>query len=388
MALAEDVIGIFDELRRAEGTLRRARVVGRLWGAVRKLPSEERRELASILAERYAPSLLERLSQGQDVEAAELLGIVRTVGKVDADEISEIMDQIRDAEGRRELLADVAESLQDDVAGADIGSLLDDPDARAAALSAAALGVAEDLDAIEIAATEGDEDPGREPPADGEAETPAVETTERLQVERGGGPGAEFDPDGSPPVSDVPEVSPEPAEPEVAVDAAPDPDAPTDADMEPEPSPGPDSGSGPSPTGEEPRPAVADADRQAPPAVPSDIAAELAGRLAAAASPIGRLRALRASTATAIQPSEARTIIAAFPDGWQRRRAVLALADKLEPESMPTMVAAIGRLGSRSDRRWVVRTLTDTWQLDEADAETLAAASDVPPSAARLAQSG
>ncbi len=350
MRLAEDVLGILDDLRNAEGPIRRARIIGRLWSAARQLPADERRELASILADRYAPKLADRLAQGRDIQSAQLLSMIRAVGAVDADEISEIMGQLQEPEGRRALLTEVAESLEDDLDGTDLSDLTEDPAARLEAMQEAAAELAGDL-----ALVPPDADPapaGDVPPQPPPAGTVEPEATEPPGPGEGGAPA---DPANGP-------VGISPSEP---VEGA-----------------GPQPGAGAKETAYAGRTEIWEAAEdthgaavhETGAAVPPDAAmpAISGEELAAIESPIRRLRALSERVTVPPAPQSAAELALAFPDGWQRRRAVAALCRVMPadfpPEARLEVVAALlATLGRDRDRRWIRRSLQHAWSLPTAD---------------------
>ena len=378
MAVASDVIGVLDELRATEGSIRRARIIGRLWNLARTLPTEERRELAQVLAERYAPKVAERLGAGADVQSGELLEMVRAVGKVDADEISDIMDQLQTSGGRRELLADVAESLRDDLAEVDIETLIDDPDARAAALAAAGRELAEDMELVDAVV---DPDPagdaktlttdgnGREPLHEGDPTDP--------REEEHTAPDASVDTEtvGGVVGTDAVETTAH-GEPGTDVDESParrvwspvwDPDQ--DAAIVPATTTDPDVLT---------QAAEVGTWDMTEPQIDIDI-----HLLAAARSPIDRLRLLRASISR-IDGTTGADLMGAFPDGWQRRRAAAVVVSALLPGDVAGAARVINSLDSASDRRWIVRSLLADWPLDEAAAARLVTTTNVPLAVMRL----
>lgn len=363
MALAEDVLGILDELRRTDGKLKRARIIGRLWSAARKLPGEERKQLAAILAERYAPRLAAKLDAGDDVQSNELLGMIRAVGSVDADEITEIMERLSHPEERRELLAQVAESLQDDIAEADIEQLADDPAAATAALAAAAHELAGDLDVV----------PDKPDPAD---DTPPGAMASIEQAERGarevpaGDSGEEA---ATTDDADEPATAPEPEV--VAVH----PVAAEESRDEAPPEPHRDIGA---PI------AAAETEPVLDQSVVPDGSAITAEELEAIRSPVARLRTLSLRLDELSGNFDGPPLAASFPDGWQRRRAVAAMCRSLPPGKIEVAAAIIVTLTAPMHRRWVVRTLVDLWDLSAEEVARLAAATDLPASAVRLAPLG
>ncbi len=364
MALAEDVLGILDELRRTDGKLKRARIIGRLWSAARKLPGEERKQLAAILADRYAPALVAKLDAGDEVQSNELLGMIRAVGSVDADEITEIMERLSHPEERRQLLTQVAESLQDDIADADIEQLVDDPAAATAALAAAAHELAGDLDVVRD-----------EPDRADEAPPEALAPIERAEL------GAPEVPDGdsgkpadATDDTDEPATAPEPEAVAVHSEASEENTA-----EEAPPAPHPDTGA-PIATAETgPIPGAA--------AMP-DGSAITAEELESIPSPVARLRTLSLRLEELSGPFDGPPLAASFPDGWQRRRAVAAMCRSLPPGEISEAAAIIVTLTAPMQRRWVVRTLVDLWDLSAEEVARLAAATDLPASAVRLAPLG
>jgi hypothetical protein len=79
-----------------------------------------------------------------------------------------------------------------------------------------------------------------------------------------------------------------------------------------------------------------------------------------------------------------RELLAGFPEGWARRRAVMSLLRQGQPESLEDALAVIEELDRPTDRRWACATLIDSRELDDDDARRIAERFPFPPLVRRL----
>jgi len=114
------------------------------------------------------------------------------------------------------------------------------------------------------------------------------------------------------------------------------------------------------------------------PGRPSARDAEPAG----ARSLLERFRRLRSQLAALVGLDEAalRERLAAFPDGWPRRRALVQLIEA--GLGTPCALALVATLGSRRDRLWCLRHLARQARLETA-AAAAALGEPLPPGLAR-----
>ena len=90
--------------------------------------------------------------------------------------------------------------------------------------------------------------------------------------------------------------------------------------------------------------------------------------------PLHRLLALRRSAGRRpISPRLVEALHAAFPDGWQRRRAVCALLEEAPALDASSAAALLGSLSQPRDRRWCLSVLTRRHDWSAAERRALAA---------------
>lgn len=431
MTVPADILALLTELRSTEGTLKRARTVGRLWTAARALDGEERKELAIALGQRFSPKIADRLEAGGAVESPELLNMIRSLGRVDAEEIDSLISDLGDPEAREELGERALASLQDDLADATLADLIDDDSRRTAVLAGAAAELAEDLGVV--AGEPVDDDPDSEideAPGPVGADPFAAEAVEARQ------------PDPPPPTSDdtfaLPPIAQE-AGPEPSPDHPPPAPDPAEDPIEPAPESGPDdlattgpdaavpaatSAAGATVDDEsapDPEPELIDAtdepDAGDPDAgtwadesdqaeddqqearvddfgIPFDAAAVSPAVHAAAApvgtaetlqdttSPITRLRLIRMLPVDTAD-TDVIALLHLLPDGWQRRRAVDALLE-MRRRPVADIAAVVATLERTPDRRWAVSRVSHHWNLSPAEAGQLAVVTGTDRPGSRL----
>lgn len=113
-----------------------------------------------------------------------------------------------------------------------------------------------------------------------------------------------------------------------------------------------------------PAPVAAPAPVRPPkPAVP--IRTALAEELAAVPALTARFRLLRRRIGEVhrLSPEDLRAVLAAFPDGWARRRALVDLIEAGVPERTADVLSLMEALQSPGDRSWCLGTLADARKL-------------------------
>jgi hypothetical protein len=79
-----------------------------------------------------------------------------------------------------------------------------------------------------------------------------------------------------------------------------------------------------------------------------------------------------------------RTLLATFPNGWARRRAVMSFLRQGQPASLDDALTAIEELERPIDRRWACATLIDSRELSDDDARCVAERFPFPSLTRRL----
>lgn len=79
-----------------------------------------------------------------------------------------------------------------------------------------------------------------------------------------------------------------------------------------------------------------------------------------------------------------RSLLEVFPDGWARRRALVALLRSGAPASLRDALALVETLGSDRDRVWCLGALTDSRELSDGERQALLAVAASPVARRRL----
>lgn len=142
----------------------------------------------------------------------------------------------------------------------------------------------------------------------------------------------------------------------------------------------------PAPPPPPPAPPVSKASPPRPEPVLSASDSSLAARLAEAPALTSRFRLLRRHLGDARGTSAAglRSVLEGFPDGWARRRALLALLRGGFPVSFRDALALVETLGADRDRLWCLGALADSGNVQEGDREALLAVAGSPTARRRL----
>ena len=91
-----------------------------------------------------------------------------------------------------------------------------------------------------------------------------------------------------------------------------------------------------------------------------------------AQTPLLRLRLLNESPDIArLGDQDILELVAAFPSGWQCRRAAVAILLRRRSGGTRSAAAVIGLLERPMSRRWAASTVLDTWDLNVDEAHVL-----------------
>ncbi len=364
MQPSDDLVALFNVLRRATSPTEKARALARAWRTVRELSPAERSWLAREVGFEGAEELVEGLAGRGDRGLApaavlEALGRARNSRSFS---VRGLFAELRDPSRREELLARGVDLVADALVG-DRGA-------------AAAPSVGSDGDAeLEVPV----------PDAGGDTDDPEGSEAER-----------ELEEDGPPEVGAA-ELPADPAVPLPPPEPPPEPPAfetqPPDVRRAPEPEPQLE-------ISEPSEPSVWDEMWATPGGRPAATSAELpvdsgfgpAGTLLdptterSPRSPVERLRELRSRLQglAAGGTGAARAALGAFPEPWARRRALVALIDAGVPGSAGAALDLIEELDRPIDRRWCLAALARRGDLAGADLERALAMLASPASRRRV----
>jgi len=346
VATSEELVWLLHQIRNSGSPIERLKLLARGWRSVRKLSPDDRRRLARELGFDGAEELIEQLAHRGGMSPSNLLSMLHRAEQSDP---AVVLDSVRG---------------------------LVRPERRSAAAG-------ELLDTVSEILVEGEAPGTREPEPSGEpareAEqappAPAAEPTLRLEPSAAAVPAAGGEP-AQAPLAERPEVG----EPAVV--------RPAPATARRRPAPPEWSGARdiaeafPSRSDAALLPGYAAVGTAS--GLPS--AAGLASQLGAESSLLRRLRLLTAAAGRleAAGLEELQAVLACFPAGWARRRALQRLLEAGVPASLTDAIALLEVLPRLSERLWAATTLAATRRLDEQDREALLAAVASPALRHRL----
>lgn len=326
MRTTPELAKLITQIRSTRSPLARLRLLARGWQAVRSLSREERIQVARFMGLHGFEELLERLGRGGAVEAEEIHGLLAAAEDLEPSKVSEVLRSLRQPEQRAELVRRAAASLADRLS----------------------------------------HDQGAAKPAPVRAPSPPVKRAA--------------------PSRPKPPQSPAPAEaPAPAASAAPAPSSetrPIQASRAPRPAPVPPPARAALPAGSPAEGREAGDDRTAGdlhpvpahvPAAPSPRSSAGTERvlegIRSASSIVARFRILRRSLSpeSGLEGDRLDAILAAFPAGWGRRRALASILRAGLPRSFDAAVAAIEGLERPADRLWCIRALAEGRRLRDAE---------------------
>jgi len=349
VATSEELVWLLHQIRNSGSPIERLKLLARGWRSVRKLSPDDRRRLARELGFDGAEELIEQLAHRGGMSPSNLLSMLHRAEQSDP---AVVLDSVRGL-------------VRPERRGAAAGELLDT--------------VSEILVEGEAPGTR-EPEPSGEPAREAEAEqeappAPAPEPTLRLEPSTAAVPGAGGEP-AQAPLAERPEVG----EPAVV--------RPAPATARRRPAPPEWSGARdiaeafPSRSDAALLPGYAAVGTAS--GLPS--AAGLASQLGAESSLLRRLRLLTAAAGRleAAGLEELQAVLACFPAGWARRRALQRLLEAGVPASLTDAIALLEVLPRLSERLWAATTLAATRRLDEQDREALLAAVASPALRHRL----
>ncbi len=326
MGPSKELTALLYELERAANPLDRLQIAARAWRSVRALDRTERRDLARRVGIDGAEELLEKLAARGGLAPATLLEALRRARNADPSALKGLISGLR-TPGQRE--AAVLEGLR----------------------------LAEDLL----------EPHGDQGPEEVEDDHPEVSPAE---------PG-EPEPAPEPIHAQPPPEPPQPRRPTPPA-SRPRPAPPVPVEPKPRPVPPPDLEK-PTPRPREqpvprPRPTAVVASAEPPPV---EAPAEIRSRR-------GALHRLEKRLAEPLTASELEAAVHAIPDGWARRRAVLAALRHGQPDAPGGALRLISVLAEERDRRWCLSALLADRHLEEEELDQALALVSSEPARRRL----
>jgi hypothetical protein len=337
MGSQQQLTALLYELQHAQSPLAQARVLARAWRTLRELSPTDRRLLARNVGFDGSEEILEGLAKRKGgLAPAVLLQALANARSTDASAVSELIAAIRDPQRRRE-------AVERGVALAD--ELLAAPDAEVPAVEfVEALG---ELQAVQ--------DLAEESPEEALAALNAIEA-DRVQQSAMRGAALENEEASAPESTSGATVRAEPLP------------APTPSRRKPPPPPLIDwsrwqSASEGHPSASVSRPEIG-------PSV-ADVgsrrfeARAVLGAMGAEQSTFSQLRVLRRELMGFCGSSVGTLLgmVASFPDGWPRRRALCALLEAGIPDDPQDALELIGSLDRELDRRWCLGILARRGEL-------------------------
>lgn len=324
MGPSKELTALLFELERAASPLERLQIIARAWRSVRALDGLERRDLARQVGLDGAEELIDRLARKGGLAPATLLEALRRARRADPAQLRTILTGLRTPAGREQAAFEGFQLAQNIFApeANESGSADDSPSPPEPLLRPGA-------DEPQV--------PSEETPGDAPITgTPAIVEAAAAPAP----PPATIPPKPHPPVPRPPEARPRPVV--------------TLAARVPRPAPPPT----PRPAPSGPRVPPASVPISTPPVRQ---AAEAAPPQATRDSPLRALRRLEArlEAPKSLEVAELDALVLGLPDGWVRRRAVLALLRHGLPPRIPDALRLVEALGLQRDRRWALSALLE-----------------------------
>jgi hypothetical protein len=334
MSVSQELVWLLNQLRNTPQPRERLRLLALGWRSLKGLSPTDRLRVARELGFDGAERLVEELSRRGGMSPSKLLGLLRDAETADPNRLRTMVTGLMDPDGRAEIverLADEAADLLKDDGVIDSDEVTDAKEVGRE--------FREDHDAVERP-----DEPGSDRPV--------------IVDEDGGDIGDE-------PADETDSVVPNAGRSTVDVVIEPEAAHRTEQTTTEERAPETDDGvfgrsSAPVPT--------------RPPASP-DVETVLA-TLAAEASLIRRMAALRESAdgLVDLDVADMQRLMAVFPPGWARRRALETVLRAGLPRDLQTAVATIDVLEDSGLRLWALTALADGRSLGDEDKEDLLAA--------------
>lgn len=378
MAAPQELLELLGRIKQVRSPLARMRLLARGWKSLRRMSGTELRQLASQLGFEGADELVSKLARDEGrVDRKFLESLLRRARGADLEELSQVARDLRDPQKRVRMLEKGLDFVVDE---------LSDDDQAAQAQPAP--------DSKEAIPLSDDTSPrtrlrqGTGAPSKKVAATAAAAGTAAVVTGRPRKPATTRSSPVRPQASrasesDAPQPASRAAPPAPPATAARQTTAPEPA-ASPELPPRPPIQPAPARPGDSAAsPSSAAAARQ--PAAKTIAGGGVAARVREARGPLERSRLLRGAIES-VRGSDVeslRELVTAFPDGWQRRRALVALLQHRIPDDLHEAVFLIETLESTQAGRWCVTTILDRWELSAHEREGLIERHGLSPVRAR-----
>lgn len=354
MSVQRKLNALLFELQTAQSPLAQAKILARSWRTLRELSATDRRLLARHAGFDGAEYILEGLAKKKSGFApATLLQVLNNARSTDGSSVTELLAAIQDPSRRDEAISRGAELAQELLVETDaeddlqeIGEALDQLHSMEEVVQETPEEALAALSALKTEAAKA------QPPAQARVRP---EPDEPRQTESSAVDGGEK-PDQSPAAPAAPASKQEKPEPAVIQRRAP----------VVAPLPGWERlGKSRLPSEREPEPVTKKPSTRAPMLPPTDAPSE-SGGLGETASPLTRLRALdhEMNRLRRSGPASLRAVLEEFPDGWVRRRALLAMIGAGVPSDARQALELMALLEREVDRRWCLGALAQRGDLE------------------------
>lgn len=347
MALPPELAAILREIKGVRSPVRRMKLLSRAWRQLRALTPLERRQIALQAGLGQFDPILERLGRKEDgIVPDEVTQALEGMDDLDPSKVGQLVRDLRDPGRRKDLARRGLDLLRTHLAKEEAAPP-GPPEPEEAAEPApvpepVAVQIPPPLAPVEPSAVQRPAPPQRDA-AELEAGPPVAAPT------RPSGARAEQSP--------LPRPSP---------DARPAHPVPPPA---PVPTPVPVAARGPEPPAPRPSPVP----REEPPTSTRGEAAALTEQVAATPSLTVRFRLVRRFLAAGgrLEVESIRSLLASFPEGWPRRRVLIALLERGMPRVIDDALSLIADLERPTDQRWCAAELLASRELSAEEAQRL-----------------
>jgi len=386
VAPSKQLAALIFSLEEADSPFERMHQLGLAWRSIRELSRQERLELARHAGFDGAEELVERLAaRSGGLAPAVLLEAIESARQADPSKLKALFAGLRDPARRGQVLADTLRAVGRAAAERLAG---EDAEEGEGGKAADARQPAESDANIELPESESESESESEAEADVEAAAPlAPEQAETLE---------------SLPEIPHPATCAEPTEAPAATPASPEaplvllhrgpgvshleaagevPETVGAGDGGKVPRSGAEAGAGKGEAGRVDT--TVDREEVSGSAVASD-AAKRAGEIAGEPRLLARLLRLRQAAAGGLADPDLGQLLAGFPPGWPRRRALSALIEGGSVSSAALALDLVAELGLERDRGWCLALVLRTWDLSVAELDRALALVSSPARRRRL----
>jgi hypothetical protein len=362
MALPPELAALLREIKGVRSPVRRMKLLSRAWRHLRALTPLERRQIALQAGLGQFDPILERLGRKEDgIVPDEVTQALEGMDDLDPSKVGQLVRDLRDPRRRKDLARRGLDLLRTHLAKEEAATPgPPEPDEAA-----------EPAPVPEPVAVRIPPPPAPVQPTAVQRPAPPPAPAKPSAVRRPAPPQrGTADPEAGPPVAAPTRPSGARAEqsplPRPSPDARPAHPVPPPV---PVPTPAPVAARRPEPPAPLPSPAP-EAEPRTP---PRDEAAALAEQVAAAPSLTVRFRLVRRFLAAGgrLEVGSIRNLLASFPEGWPRRRVLIALLERGMPRVIDDALSLIADLDRPADQRWCAAELLASRELSAEQAQRL-----------------